>query len=64
MYKVIRMFQAPHRDSRVLRANLTLKQAQTHCQNPETSSSTCTTLDNKNYTRRYGPWFDGYEEQK
>lgn len=64
MYKVVRMYQ--REDSRHLRrtvkSGLTLEQAQAHCQNPETSSSTCRKSANVRRTRQHGPWFDGYEE--
>jgi hypothetical protein len=39
----------------------TLEQAQAHCNNPETSSSTCTTKAGKRRTKNKGDWFDGYE---
>ena len=64
MYRIKRNYQntetAPRR--RVIKTGLTLEQAQAHCQDPETSSSTCTRADRKAITRRYGPWFDGYDE--
>lgn len=62
-YKVVRMF----RDSgtrRTLKRGLTLAEAQAHCNDPETSSSTCKGPKNKRRTYRNGPWFDGYEECK
>ena len=45
------------------RRGLTLEQAQAHCKDPETSSSTCTSEEGLGRTRMYGPWFDGYEEE-
>ena len=50
--------------SRVVERGVTLEEAQAHCGNPETSSSTCTTASAKRRTRQRGPWFDGYEECK
>lgn len=49
---------------RVLRKGLSLEEAQRHCQDPETSSSTCKKWVNRQRTRRYGPWFDGYTQEK
>jgi hypothetical protein len=56
-YKIIRFYQ--HAENVVTRTGLTFEEAQTHCNNPETSSSTAT--DPKVDER--GPWFDGYEEE-
>lgn len=61
MYKVIRFFFNSNRKL-VVKTGLTLEQAQAHCQNPETSSSTCTKAINKRRTKMYGKWFDGYTE--
>jgi hypothetical protein len=60
-YKIVRMyFQG---GSRIIKRGLTLEEAQKHCTNPETSSSTCTTATGKARTRRMGPWFDGYTDK-
>ena len=47
----------------VIGRNLTEEQAKAHCQNPETSSSTCSKPENVKRTECYGPWFDGFREQ-
>lgn len=62
MFDVIRHFQKSNRKIRVLIA-VTLEEAQEHCRDPETSSSTCTNAAGKARTRKYGPWFDGYSER-
>jgi len=62
MYKIIRMYRDSHK-RRTIDANLTLAEAQAHCRDPETSSSTCTTSTGRKRTKQHGPWFDGYEEQ-
>lgn len=59
MYKIVRMYFMGGK--RTIKTGLTLEQAQEHCQNPETSSSTCTSSAGKRRTRIMGPWFDGYE---
>ena len=60
-YKIIRMYKNNYRKYTVARG-LTLDEAQAHCSDPETSSSTCTTSAAKRITRRNGDWFDGYTE--
>jgi hypothetical protein len=59
-YKIVRHY---YRDGRrTIRRGLTLEEAQAHCQDPETSSRTCTGARAKRRTRDRGPWFDGYIE--
>lgn len=62
-YKIVRLYQsgAP---KRTIRTGLTLEEAQAHCQDPETSSSTCKGPVGKARTRKMGPWFDSYSEEK
>ncbi len=64
MYKVIRMYARDESRhwNRTIKSGLTLEEAQAHCSDPETSSSTCTRSDRRAITERRGPWFDGYEE--
>jgi len=49
---------------RTIDTGLSLEQAQAHCQDPETSSSTCTTAAGKRCTRQHGAWFDGYTRER
>jgi hypothetical protein len=58
----IKRFYFNHHGARTIKTGLTLKEAQAHCSNPETSSSTCTSASAKRITRRNGEWFDGYTE--
>ena len=60
-YQVVRMYQRASIRKRVITTRLSLAQAQAHCNDPETSSSTCTSAAGKRRTRTIGPWFDGYE---
>lgn len=60
-YKVIRFFRDSGR-KRTIKTGLTQELAQAHCNDPETSSSTCTSPAGKRRTRRSGPWFDGWTE--
>jgi len=60
-YKIVRMFF--NRGNRTIKSGLTLEQAQEHCQDPETSSSTCTEEAGLHRTAKFGAWFDGYELQ-
>ena len=62
MYKIIRFYFNRPGYKRTIKTGLTLEQAQAHCNDPETSSSTCTSAEGKRRTRRMGEWFDGYTE--
>ncbi len=56
-YNVYRYyFRQPGR-KRLILAHVHIDEAQAHCNNPETSSSTCTTSGCKLRTKRMGPWF-------
>lgn len=60
MYNVVRMyFRGGHR---IIKRGVALAEAQAHCKDPETSSSTCTSAAGRRRTKERGPWFDGYEE--
>lgn len=63
-YKVVRFyFRENYMCKRVVKRVLTLEQAQAHCRNPETSSSTATSATARRRTRERGPWFDAYEKE-
>lgn len=62
MYAIIRHYFDSSRANRRIDSGLTLEQAQRHCSDPETSSSTCTTAAKLRYTARVGQWFDGYTQ--
>lgn len=62
MYRIVRFYRDAEIRRRIVRTGLTLKQAQAHCRNPETSSSTATSYTARRRTARMGAWFDGYEE--
>ena len=56
MYKIIRFYYG--KSPRIIKRGLTLEQAQTHCQDKETSSSTCTLYEGIKRTQTLGKWFD------
>jgi hypothetical protein len=60
-YNVVRFYQSAAIRRRVIRERVTLAEAQAHCSDPETSSSTATGKAARARTRRVGAWFDGYE---
>jgi len=62
-YKIVRMYNKGHR-SHTIKRGLSLADAQAHCKNPETSSSTATSKSNVARTQRMGHWFDGYDHDK
>lgn len=62
MYKIVRNYFDRNIPRRTIRTGITLKEAQRHCQDPDTSSSTCKDPAGRRRTKRLGPWFDGYEE--
>ena len=61
MYKIIRHYFNGSA-KRTIETGLTLDEAQAHCRDPESSSSTCTSAARLRYTARVGQWFDGYTE--
>ena len=61
-YKIVRMFYLDV-PTKTIKKGLTLEKAQNHCQDPETSSSTCEGISGIECTEKYGQWFDGYEEE-
>lgn len=61
-YRIVRYYF--NRGSRVVYRGFSLEEAQNHCSDPSTSSSTCYSQQAKARTRKYGPWFDGYTKEK
>ena len=61
-YKIVR-FYMNHTERLTLEGGLTLDEAQAHCQDPETSSSTATKPKALAHTEAHGPWFDAYTEE-
>ena len=62
MYRIVRRYYM-RSAKRVIARGLTLEEAQEHCIDPETSSSTCVSVEKVAYTKRIGPWFDAYERE-
>jgi hypothetical protein len=62
-YKIVRNYFRDRNKYQVIETGLTLAEAQAHCCDPETSSSTCKLPRNVQRTRSCGPWFDGYCEE-
>ena len=62
-YKILRFFADPEERTRTLHTGLSLEAAQQHCDDNETSSTTCTDPAKREYTKRHGSWFDGYTEE-
>jgi len=62
-YKVQRIYFHGSRKQTLARG-LTEEQAQEWCRDPEGSSSTCIKRTNVRRTKRSGPWFECYTEEK
>lgn len=62
-YAVRRYFQDPDKSWEGVATGLTLREAQEHCRNPETSSKTCTTIEGRRRTEEFGAWFEGFTEE-
>ena len=62
-YKIVRFYADPKISKRVIDTGLTLEEAQEHCEDPESSSTTCTSSSGRKRTREKGPWFDGFTEE-
>lgn len=60
-YRVVRFYFNRPGYRRTIISRCTLAEAQRHCNDPETSSTTATSSAAHARTRRMGPWFDGYE---
>jgi hypothetical protein len=60
-YKIIRGFFDGDRE--IIARGLTLKEAQEHCRDKETSSRTCSCETLQEVGTSRGAWFDGYEEE-
>ena len=65
-YKIIRHFfnnLSGDKPPIVILEGLTLQEAKSHCQDPETCSKTCTDPLRRLITEVDGPWFDAFEEE-
>lgn len=59
-YSIYR-FYAEDYSRKLIKSHVSLEEAQDHCNDPETSWRTATSIDAKVETKEMGPWFDGYE---
>lgn len=64
VYNIVRMYRDAYPRRRIIKRGLTLEQAQAHCRDKETSSSTATNPVARRRTATLGPWFDGYQEAR
>lgn len=63
MYRIVRFYESAEHDTEVIATGLTLAEAQAHCNDDETSSTTATGKEGLMRTARYGRWFDGYTDE-
>lgn len=59
-YKILRKYQRDDIEEEEVEKGLTLEEAQAHCDDPETSSRTCTSEEGAQRTQEKGDWFDTY----
>lgn len=59
-YEIIRFFQRGERET--VATDVTLEEANEHCNDPESSSKTCTSDEGMERTRTRGDWFDGRQK--
>lgn len=65
LYRIERVYLAKFRRQTLPgKSGLTLEEAKEHCRNHETSSATATSAAARAVTRRNGPWFDSYVEDR
>jgi len=63
VYDIVRYYQSARIRRRVIREAVTLEEAKRHCNDPESSSDTCTSNVGKARTRKLGAWFDGFRRR-
>lgn len=61
-YRVFRLFRDSD-ERRLIDTGLSLEEAQAHCSDPESSSTTAESLKAFEETFHNGPWFDAYSEE-
>ena len=64
IYYVIRLYENDDIPNEIIKTGLSLEEAQAHCNDPETSASTATSLEAIMRTRNFGLWFDAYDLAK
>lgn len=62
-YRIVRMFRDYPGKRPVQSTGLTLDEAQAWCRDPQTTSSKETSREADKLTEKWGPWFDGYEQE-
>ena len=63
-YYIVRSYFEDGVRNKRIKEGLTREEAQEHCGDPETSSSTCTEDAGVEHTEKYGAWFDGFESEE
>ena len=63
-YKIVRYYFNKPGYKYTIKRGLSLDEAQAHCSDKETSSSTCTNRAGVARTKRVGPWFDAYTDAR
>lgn len=62
-YRIVRFHANSDIDNKIIEENVSLEEAKKHCNDPETSSRTAKGKEAIEYTKEFGQWFDGFEEE-
>lgn len=62
-YMVKRFYADLRVGSDVVETGLSFQEARDYCDNPETSWKTCTSPEGEERTRKFGPWFCGFDQE-
>jgi len=60
-FKIVRTYFSGGK--KTIRTGLTRDEAEEHCGDSETSSTTCHEPANVAHTKKHGKWFDGFETE-
>jgi hypothetical protein len=63
-YRVERSYKDDQYEAEVVATGLSLAEAQAHCKDPQTSSSTATDPEALRRTEERGDWFDNYVQER
>lgn len=63
-YTILRLYQNRDKPAETIKTGCSLEEAQLWCRSKETSWSTAVSPEMRKITLLFGPWFDGYTEER